>query len=203
MTVGAVARDVRVVEVRWRPPDGRVAIITVVATGEVGRMFAGGGIAVMTGTATTEYLCVINSYYWQPTNRVMAILTDVSGLYVGRILAGRVRAVVAARAITGDVDMIEVRGDPTGGRVTIVAIVAADDVIGIFASRDYPVMTGAAGADHITVIDRKCGGESVCRMTVFTNICRENVARRFPNCVSTVMAGDAVADDVRVIKNRR
>ena len=53
------------------------------------------------------------------------------------------------------------------------------------------------------MIDRKCGGESVCRMTVFTNIGRENVARRFSYCVSAVVAGDAVADDVRVIKNRR
>ncbi len=112
MAAGTVSRDGRVVEVRWRPPDGRVAIVTVVATGEVGRMLAGGGIAVMTGTAAAEYLCVINSYYWQPTNRVMAILADISGLYVGWILAGRVSAVVAARAIASDVDMIEVGGYP-------------------------------------------------------------------------------------------
>ena len=48
MAAGAVSRDGRVVEVRWRPADGRVAIVTVVATGEVGRMLAGSCIAVMT-----------------------------------------------------------------------------------------------------------------------------------------------------------
>ena len=71
----------------------------------------------------------------------MAILADIGGLYVGWVLAGRIRAVVAACAITGDVYMIEVRGYPTGGRMTVVAIDAADNVVGVLAGCDYAVMT--------------------------------------------------------------
>ncbi len=87
--------------------------------------------------------------------------------------------------------------------MTIVAVVAAGNVVGVLTSRDDPVMARAASADHITVIDRECGGKGVCRMTIFTNIGGENVARRLANRISAVVARDAVADDVGVIKNRR
>ncbi len=46
---------------------------------------------------------------------VMAVLADIAGLDVRRVLAGRFHAVVAVDTVASDVDMVEVRGQPSRG----------------------------------------------------------------------------------------
>lgn len=36
-----VTRNVDVIEVRWNPPDGRMTIVAVIATGDMRRVFTG------------------------------------------------------------------------------------------------------------------------------------------------------------------
>ena len=69
-------------------------------------------------------------------------------------LARRIGAVVTADAVVGDVGVIEIRRYPGNRRMTVVAVVAARDMCRVFASRDGPVVTGDAGAEHLCVIDR-------------------------------------------------
>lgn len=45
----------------------------------------------------------------------MTIFANIRGLNMSCILTGRVSAVVAARAVAGDIDMIEVGRDPARG----------------------------------------------------------------------------------------
>lgn len=71
----------------------------------------------------------------------MAVLADVAGLYVCRGLARGLGSVVAAEAIARDIDVIEVRGHPTGCRMAVIAVVATGDMRGILAGRGCTVMT--------------------------------------------------------------
>jgi len=130
----------------------------------------------------------------------MAVLTDVGCLHVRGVLTGRVCAVVTACTIARDVDVIEVGRCPARCRMTVIAVVAADNMIGIFARCDDAIMAGTTAADDIEVIDRENGRERVCRMTVLTGIGRQNMADILAGCVGAVVTGDAIAHDVCVIK---
>jgi hypothetical protein len=71
---------------------------------------------------------------------------------MGRVFARGIRAVVAADAVTRDIHVIEVRGNPADGRVAVVTVVAARDVGRMFAGRRVAVMAGETGAEHLGVI---------------------------------------------------
>ena len=60
MTGDTIVHDSRMVKIRWRPGDGCVAVITVIATADMRRVFACGRDAIMTGATSTNDLCVIN-----------------------------------------------------------------------------------------------------------------------------------------------
>ena len=63
MTIDTVARDVGVIKIGWSPRDSGVAIVTIVAARDVGRMFAGCCIAVMACITAAKYLRVIDGEY--------------------------------------------------------------------------------------------------------------------------------------------
>lgn len=77
--------------------------------------------------------------------------------------------------------------------MTIVAIVAAGYVRRVLASCRYAVVTTAAIADDLRVIDREHRHEHRRRMTVFTNICRLHVRGVLAGGKRTVVAADTVA----------
>ncbi len=79
VTTGAIIRDVGVIIVCWRPGDRRMAIIAIVAAGDVRRMFASRRIAVMAGTTATKNLGVVDCYRRYPDGDVMAVLANVCG----------------------------------------------------------------------------------------------------------------------------
>ena len=53
-----------------------MAVIAIVAAGNMSRVFAGCGDTVMTGVAGTQYLGVVDSHHGGPQIRGMAILAD-------------------------------------------------------------------------------------------------------------------------------
>ncbi len=108
MAATAVAGNVRVVENRRQPGDGRVAVVAIIAARNVCRVFAGGCYAIMTGSAGPDYLRVIDRVSGYPDIRRMAIFTDVAGLDVRCILTGGIGAVVAGDTIAGDIQMIKI-----------------------------------------------------------------------------------------------
>jgi len=60
MTVGAVARDIHMIEVGGSPCDARMAIVTIVAARDVRGVLAGCCLTIVTGIARSQDLRVIN-----------------------------------------------------------------------------------------------------------------------------------------------
>ena len=87
--------------------------------------------------------------------------------------------------------------------MTIVTLVARCDVRGIFPRCRETIVTGAAGAGHLRVIDRIDRRPYVTVMAVLAHIARENMIRVLACCVGAVMATNTVAGDVDVIEVRR
>ena len=60
MAARTIARDVDVIEVRWQPSDGRVAVIAIGAAGDVRWVLAGCYDAIVTGAAGANDLGVVH-----------------------------------------------------------------------------------------------------------------------------------------------
>lgn len=112
MASRAVTGDGRVIKIRRRPGDRRVAVVAIVAACEVRRMLAGRRSTVVARSAAAKYLGVVDPVGWYPGDRVVAVFAHIGGLNVGSILARRFGAVMAAHTVAGDVDVIEIRWDP-------------------------------------------------------------------------------------------
>jgi hypothetical protein len=130
-----------------------VAVVTVSATGEVRRVFAGRCNSIVARVAAAQYLRMVDSVRRQPGNRVVAVFADGCRLYVRTVLAGRVRSIVATCAVAHDIYVVEVGWNPARCCVAVVTVIAALNMIGVFASCDTSVVTGAATPQHIQVVD--------------------------------------------------
>jgi len=180
-----------------------VAIVAVVAAGDVCRVFAGRGNAVMTGAARAQYLGMIDHVRGRPNFGVVAIFANIRRLHVCQILASGIYAVMAADAVTNNIQVIEGCRSPSNGGVTVVAGVATGDVRRVFADRNNAVVTRAARANHLRMVNGKYRREDVCVVAVFTDICCLNMRLILADGVHAVMAVDAGADDVDMIEVRR
>ena len=143
VTIDAVSGDVCVVEIGGRPCKRRVAVAAVVAARNVGRMFAGRRIAVVTAIAGSQNLRVIDSKYRRPGCAPVAILAGIRSAYVCGVLPGCVSAVVTTEAISGDVCVIEDGRKPQCAGVAIVALVTGNNVPGRFACCEGAVVAGS------------------------------------------------------------
>ncbi len=85
--------------------------------------------------------------------------------------------------------------------MTVVAVIAADDMIRVFTARNGAVVTGAATANDITVIDCECRRETVCCMTVLARTGRQYVSRVLAGRVRAIVARGTVSDDIGVVEN--
>jgi len=87
--------------------------------------------------------------------------------------------------------------------MAIVASIAAVQVSGILTRRGDAVMTRAAGANDLGVIDCERGRENVGRMAVLANIAGLDVRKVFSGSFGAVVAADAIAADIHVVEIRR
>ena len=60
------------------------------------------------------------------------------------VLAISVIAIVATRAVTSNIDVIEICGQPRSCCVTVIAVVAAAEVCGVLARHSYAIVTRIA-----------------------------------------------------------
>ena len=135
--------------------------------------------------------------------RCMSVLADIAGLDVCRALARGLDAIVAIDAISRDVHMIEVRGQPAACRMTVVASIAAGDVVRVFPRCCKAVMAAAAGAHYLDVVDGVDRRKRVGVVAIFADIGRRNMCRVLADGIRAVVAARATVDDVRVIEVRR
>jgi len=104
----AVVHDVDVVEVGWQPGNCRMAVVAIIAAGDMGWVFAGRYDAVMTGAARTNDLRMVDGVNRYPDVGCMAVLADIGCLNMCEVFACSVNSVMAAGAITRDIYVIEV-----------------------------------------------------------------------------------------------
>lgn len=109
---------------------------------------------------------------------------------------------MAADAVTRDADVVEHRRPPASRRVTVVTGIAAVYVRRVFAGRNEAVMTGAADAHHLGVVNGKHRGEHVSVVTVFADIACLYMCKVFACGVGAIVAVDAAARDIDVIEIR-
>jgi len=202
MAAHTVPGDVDVIEIRRQPADGAVAVIAVIAAGNMVLAFAGGDVAVVAGPATTEDLGMVDDHDRRKHVRVMAVFAHIRRLHVCRILTRRLRAVVTVDAVRGDGRMVERRRQPACGAMTVVAGVTTGNMCGQFADGDDTVMAGAAGAEHLGVVDGHHRGEHVGRVAILTDIGRINMRLVLSGRVSAVVAAHAVARDIDMVEIR-
>jgi len=146
---------------------------------------------------------VIDRKYGRPDIRRVAVFADVACLHVRRSFAGGLCAVMAAKAVACDVDMVEVRGQPTDGRMAIIAVVATGDMGWVFSTRRDTVMTRTAGTQHLRMVDCVRGRPNSAVVAVLANIAGLYVCRAFAGGFCAVMAADAVSRNTGVIEIRR
>ena len=84
--------------------------------------------------------------------------------------------------------------------MTVIAGDAACDMRRVLAGSDDTVMAGAAGPDHLAVIDSHHGHENVGAVAIFTDIGRLNVCQVLARCIRAVMAANAVAGNIYVVE---
>jgi hypothetical protein len=177
-----------------------MAIVTVVATGDMRRVFAGGGCTIVTSSASSQDLGMINIECRRPGVRVVAILANISREYVVGILSRGLNPVMATDTVSSDVDMVKVGWNPAGRRVTIVAGIAAGDMRRMFTSRDNAVVAGSAGTHYLGMVDRNHRFKADRRMAIFTNVGCEDMQRAFAGRGNAVVAGHAIANNTGVIE---
>ena len=187
VAVHTIAGDAAVIEIGRYPGDRRVAIVAVIATGNMRCILAGRSIAIVARRTGTDDLRVIDRIGRHPGIRFVAILTDIRCLDVSRGFAGCIRAIVTVDAITRNVDVIEIRGDPRRRRVAILAVVTAGYVCRCLAGGDGAIVAGTACTDNLVVIHAVGGSEYVRRVAILTDIRGLDVSRVLARCIGTVV----------------
>jgi len=198
----AVARNIHVIECRRPPGNRRMTVITGIVTGDVCRVFAGCGDAVMAGATDADDVCVVNGKHRYEHIGVVAVFADITCLNMLRILTGRIHTVMAIDAIARNVQVIEIRGQPGNGRMTVVASIATGNVRWVFAGRGDAVMTRAAGANDLQMVDRRRRRKHIRAVAVFADVAGLNVHRILAQGIRTVVATKTIINDVYVVEDR-
>lgn len=110
-----------------------MAVIAVVTACNMSRVFAGRGGPVVTGTASSNDLGMVDYFSRSPDSAAMTVLADVCSLYVCQGLTRGFHTVVTAEAVADDADMVEVGRPPGIGRVAVITGIAAVDMGRMFA----------------------------------------------------------------------
>ena len=114
----------------------------------------------------------------------MAVLAQVRGLDVSCVLGIRRTAVVADETTTGNAGMIESGGRPRARGMTVIAGIAARDMIRKFAGCGNPVMTAGTGPGHIGMIkpgrNPGTGGMAIVAAVATGNMARRLARRNRP-----------------------
>ena len=180
-----------------------MTVIAGITTGDVRRVFAGGGDTIVAGAAGAKHLRVIDSVRRHPQGVVMAVLAEVGCTDMGQVFTGRLSAVMTRRTVAGDPGVIERRRQPGSRRVTVITGITTGDVGWVFAGGGDTIVTGAAGAKHLRVIDGVRRHPQRVVMAVLAEVGCTDVGQVFAGRLSAVMTRRAVAGDPGVIKGGR
>jgi len=169
------------------PCIGRVTVITLCRGRQVINILAFGSDTVMTTRTSTQHLEVIYRHRRNPGGVAVAVFANVGRTDMLETLAGRRHAIVTAATGLGGRGMIEARGQPGIGRVTVVALCRGLQVINILARGGNAIVTTGTGAQHLGVIHGDCWLPNTGRVAIFANISGADVIQRLTGGGYTIM----------------
>ena len=112
-------------------------------------------------------------------------------------IAGMIKRLVSQAQV-----LVNVRS-PGVRSMAIVALTVGYKVPRVFAGRRIAVVAGRAGTQYLCMIDRRHRYPGDRSVAVLADISRQYVRRVLASRIGSVMAADAVVDDVDVIEVRR
>lgn len=139
----------------------------------------------------------------RPQNIVMAGFAIVSRRDMRPVLASRRRAVMAIDAVARDVHVIEIGRDPRRRRMTVVAGIAARNMIGRLAGRRGSIVAGRACSQYLRMVHSVGRYPQDVVMAILTHVGRGDMRWRFAARIRPVVACYAVAEDICVIEISR
>ena len=196
----AVASDADMIKGRWSPSHSGMAVLTIVATRNMRRMFSCRCNAIVARVTCTNHLGVIDRKHRREHVGAMAILANVTGIDVRWRLADCFDAIVAVKASAGNVSVIKVCRNPARARVAVIARVTASDVSLILTGSQYAVVTGATRTNDLGMVDYSDGCENTGAVAVLADVCRLNVTHRLAGRGDAIVTAAAVVDDIGVIE---
>lgn len=110
MAADAITDNTDVVESRGSPRNRGMAVVAVIAAGNMSWMLANSDDAIMTRATGSDDLRVVDRKHGRKYVRVVAVLTDIAGLNMRWTLADCFDTVVAVKTRTSNIYMIEIRG---------------------------------------------------------------------------------------------
>lgn len=108
MAADAVIGDIGVIEVGRYPGVRRMAIITIVTTGDVRQVLALGRVAVVAREAGTDDLCVIDHVRGRERHNVVTVFANHGRVDVSSVFADGLNPVMTTRAVGGDAVVVEI-----------------------------------------------------------------------------------------------
>lgn len=105
-----------------------MTIVAIRAAGDVRRVLAGRGDAVMAGSTSTDHLSVVDRDRGLEQRRAVTVFADSARLNMRRALACSSSAIVATNAVVGDAGVVEQRRQPPRRVMAVVALIAGRDV---------------------------------------------------------------------------
>ncbi len=177
-----------------------MAIVAVNTAGNVCRVLTDRYHAVMTGPTGTQYLRVVNGERRCPDVRVVAVLANIRRRNMCIALANSFDAIVTTDARTRDADVVEIGRQPAGGCMTVVTIVAAGDVRRVFASCRHAIVSRAAGAQNLCMVNGECWRVGHSAVAILANVGGLDVRWSLAGGCDAIVTGDAIANDAGVIE---
>lgn len=133
-------------------------------------------------------------------NVVVAILADIRGLDVRRVFTDRIAAVMATETVIHDICVIECCRYPPDGCMAIVAVISTRDMRWGFPRRDRTVVASGAGTHHLGVVYDINRRKNDVVMAVLTDFRRLDMRGILADCISSVVAAEAISRDIDVIE---
>lgn len=143
-----------------------MAVVAIIAAGNVGRVFTRRSETVMAGAARAQNLGVIDRRGRCKGDRAVAVLADIGRLHVCRGLARSGSAVVAAHAVPSNTCVIEYGREPGAHSMAIVALVVRRNMGWRLPGRLYSIVATDAAAGNGGVIHKRDDGPTGRNMTV-------------------------------------
>lgn len=131
---------------------------------------------------------------------VVAVLADIRGLDMRRVFTDRVAAVMATETVIHDIRVIECCRYPPDGCMAIVAVISTRDMRWGFPRRNRTVVASRAGTHHLGVVYDINRCENNIVVAVLADFRRLDMRGILADCVSSVVAAEAISRDVDVIE---